>query len=281
MGNVVNALAFPVPPKDLSLHALRSRESELFFLKAAVGRIPAIFLRRPNAVFTIIYSHGNAEDVGLSLQYLDLLSVSCECNVFAYEYPGYSIAEGVPSESGVYQSINAAHEFLLREGILPEAIVIFGRSLGTGPSIDICSRYPRIAGCILQSPLESGIRCVMGTVPSYLLYGLDVFRSYEKIGRIKCPVLIMHGELDEIVPCRNGRALYAALQERATHEEVAYEPVWLPAAGHNNMPINECLEHCRRFLDYLYKRRTPNDLVAKQDNIGVKTKRLEKSEKIF
>ena len=256
MGNLVSALAFPVPPKDLSVHALRSREEQLVFLTTSPGgqRIPAIHIRRPNARFTVIYSHGNAEDIGLSLQYLDLLAETCDCSVFAYEYPGYSISEGDPSERGVYQSINAAYKHLLAAGISPANIVIFGRSLGTGPTVDLCARVPEVAGCILQSPLESGVRCVMGTMPSYMLYGLDIFRSYQKVPNIRCPVFIMHGERDEVVPCANGRALYTLLRQRPNHEEVAYEPFWIPSAGHNNMPVYECLGECEKFLQFLNNR---------------------------
>ena len=70
MGAVVSAIAFPNPPRDLSAHALQSpeRSNQLKFLTTAGGdRIPAIHIRRPSAKFTVIYSHGNAEDVGLSL----------------------------------------------------------------------------------------------------------------------------------------------------------------------------------------------------------------------
>ena len=155
MGNLVNTLAFPVPPRDLSVHALRAREGHLVFLTTSPGsqRIPAIHIRRPNARFTVIYSHGNAEDVGLSLAYLDMLVHVCECSVFAYEYPGYSISEGEPSERGVYQAINAAYKYLLAQKVAPADIVVFGRSLGTGPSVDLCARAvdPTVAGCILLS----------------------------------------------------------------------------------------------------------------------------------
>ena len=256
MGAVVSAIAFPNPPRDLSAHALQSpeRSNQLKFLTTAGGdRIPAIHIRRPSAKFTVIYSHGNAEDVGLSLPYLDLMSELIDCNVLAYEYPGYSLSEGgEPSEQGTYEAINAAFHYINDvQDVGAENVILFGRSLGTGPSVDLAARTPGLAGVILQSPLESGIRCAIGTITSCTLYPLDIFRSYQKIDSINCPVLIMHGTEDEVVPCDNDRALFAALQTRPNHQDLHYDPIWIPGRGHNDMPEMECLDHCRRFLAFL------------------------------
>jgi len=143
-------------------------------------RIPTVHIRRADdeAKFTIIYSHGNAEDVGLSLSYLDHLSRCCDCNVLAYEYCGYSIADGESTETNCYECIDAAYRYLV-EGqkefrssgrqlavVNPSRIVLFGRSLGTGPTVDLAARLLSnpattsqdanrcsLAGVILQSPL--------------------------------------------------------------------------------------------------------------------------------
>lgn len=256
MGAVVSAIAFPHPPRDLSAHSLQSaeRSSQLkFFTTEGGDRIPAIHIKRPSAKFTVIYSHGNAEDVGLSLPYLDLIAEICDVSVLAYEYPGYSVSEGGdPSELGTYQAINAAFHYISDvQDVGAENVILFGRSLGTGPSVDLAARTPRLAGLILQSPLESGIRCAIGTISSCTLYPLDIFRSYQKIDSVKCPVLIMHGTEDEVVPCDNGRALYAALENRPNHQDLHYDPIWIPGRGHNDLPEMECLDHCRRFLAFL------------------------------
>ena len=127
-------------------------------------RIPAVHIQSDERKFTIIYSHGNAEDVGLSLPYLDRLSRRCNCNVLAYEYCGYSIAEGEPSEKNCYECIDAAYRYLTagRQSVVdPSSIVLFGRSLGTGPTVDLAARLlskttgkgSSLAGVVLQSPL--------------------------------------------------------------------------------------------------------------------------------
>ena len=233
--------------------------------------------------FTLIYSHGNAEDVGLSLPYLDYLSHFCDCHVLAYEYCGYSIAEGDASEQNCYECIQAAYDYLVRDcSIPPSQVILFGRSLGTGPTIDLAAklcdgtegdagtRDDRIAACILQSPLESAGRCVLGTMASYMLYPLDIFRSYEKITKLApIPVLIMHGTEDRVVPIGNGKALYKALsrtrKERygtkrdmvVTNETIAslrFLPLWIPDVGHNDMPEFECMQAVCKFLDFVRAR---------------------------
>ncbi|KAL3937483.1 MAG: hypothetical protein SGBAC_007420 [Bacillariaceae sp.] len=257
MGAVVSTIAFPHPPKDYSEDELRARPDLKFIVTKSGIKIPAVHIQKSGAKFTIIYSHGNAEDVGISLYYLDVVSHILQASVIAYEYPGYSISEGEPSEENCYEAINAAYKYATETAKLqPSEIVLFGRSLGTGPTVDLCSRSPDIGGCILQSPLESGIRCFIGVCSSYSLYPLDIFRNYSKIEDIKCPVFIMHGTDDKVVPCHNGKALYGQLQERSFHESVDYPPVWIEGRGHNDMPQDLCLDHSRKFLLFLERRQT-------------------------
>jgi len=255
MGAIISAIAFPYPPKHYSEDALRSRQ-DLKFLKTKTGiQIPCVHITKCGAKFTIIYSHGNAEDVGLSLNYLDVISDTLDASVIAYEYPGYSISGGRPSEKNCYEAIDAAYKYATETArIDPSQIILYGRSLGTGPTVDLCSRSPNVSGCILQSPLESGIRCFIGVCSSYTLYPLDIFRNYSKIELIQCPVFIMHGMDDGVVPCNNGRALYAQLQERPIHSSVQYPPLWIPNRGHNDIPEEIVLNSSRKFLKFLETR---------------------------
>ncbi|KAG7343233.1 serine aminopeptidase, S33 [Nitzschia inconspicua] len=286
MGGIVSALAFPAPAKEISQAALlaRAAKQQLVYLKTASGyQIPAIHLvKKTNSkkdnnsnYFTIIYSHGNAEDVGLSLPYLDYLSQYCDCHVFAYEYCGYSLAEGEPSEQNCYECIQAAYDYLTnQEKVDSSKIVLVGRSLGTGPTVDLaaklCIQKMPPAGVVLQSPLESGGRCVLGESASFYLYYLDIFRNYEKIHKLApIPVFIMHGLLDRVVPATNGKALLESLakaqraypgdngRERSDdhYKAVAYPPLWIPDAGHNDMPEFDCMQNIAKFLRFLNERK--------------------------
>jgi len=304
MGGIVSTLAFPFPDKAWSQSDLLRRErlNQLVYLTTESGhRIPAVHIRSDERKFTIIYSHGNAEDVGLSLPYLDHLSQCCNCNVLAYEYCGYSIAEGEPSEKNCYECINAAYRYLTEgrksfdqkqnparraekrssttESIVadPSRVVLFGRSLGTGPTVDLAARLlsknngvdRSLAGVILQSPLESAGRCVLSEMACYALYPFDLFKSFEKIEKLApTPVFVMHGTNDKVVPCSSGKALYAALmkerarrgllksdssgeQNNGDNNRLVYAPKWIPGVGHNDMPEFDCLNDVAKFLYFL------------------------------
>ena len=102
----------------------------------------------------------------------------------------------MPSESAVYRSIDAAWNYLVNEAHIPQnRIVIFGRSIGSGPSVDLASR-PHIcpAAVVLQSPLASGAWVLLGRI-GILFRFFDIFANYEKIHRIQCKTFIMHGSL--------------------------------------------------------------------------------------
>jgi hypothetical protein len=157
-----------------------------------------------------------------------------------------------------------------------------------GPTIDLaaklCTQKIFLAGVVLQSPLESAGRCVLGETASFLLYYLDIFRSYEKIAHLApVPVSIMHGLQDQVVPVANGQALYQSLTKaqkayqqdndysnnnltinrcsstRSSRSDnhytsVAYPPMWISDVGHNDMPEYDCMQNISNFLDFLRKR---------------------------
>ncbi|VEU34684.1 unnamed protein product [Pseudo-nitzschia multistriata] len=208
-----------------------------------------------------------------------------------------TISEGEASEKNCYECIDAAYRYLVEgkrepfEGnkrvsaqtsipVDPSRIVLFGRSLGTGPTVDLAARLLSrtgesrcIAGVVLQSPLESAGRCVLGEFASCALYPLDLFRSYEKIEKLApVPVFIMHGVDDKVVPCASGRALYTSLTNERKRRQalkrknttkndiegkpsVEYSPKWIAGVGHNDMPEFECMNDVAKFLNFLEQRR--------------------------
>lgn len=64
------------------------------------------------------------------------------CNVFSYDYSGYGMSTGKPTEKNLYADIDAAwHALRTRYGISPENIILYGQSIGTVPTVDLASRY--------------------------------------------------------------------------------------------------------------------------------------------
>ena len=185
-------------------------------------RIAAVYLPNPAATYTVLLSHGNAEDLGWVLPSLPPLR-DLGFGVFAYDYRGYGLSEGRASEQHVYADIDAAYDYLTRELRVPAArIILYGRSLGAGAAVDLAARQS-VGGLILESPFLTAFR-VMTRIP---LLPFDRFRNVDKIGRVRCPVLVMHGEADEIVPLWHGQQLF----ERAPGPKMFLA---VPGAHHND-----------------------------------------------
>jgi len=198
--------------------------AEILKLTSANGKkISALYLPNLSAKFTLLVSHGNAEDLGDDRDWLEALRRS-GFSVFAYDYQGYGTSEGQPSEQGLYEDENAAYDYLVASlKTAPQRIVIFGRSVGSGPAVHIAARRPA-AGLVLQSAFVSAFR-VLTRIP---VLPFDKFPNHKDIRRVHCPVLIMHGTADAVIALWHGQRLY----------DLANEPkqsFWVQGADHNNL----------------------------------------------
>jgi pimeloyl-ACP methyl ester carboxylesterase len=177
---------------------------------------------------TILFSHGNAVDLGQMLPFYRELAKELRCNVMGYDYTGYGCSSGQPSVAGSIANLEAVYTCLLeRYNRAPDDIVLYGQSVGSGPSVDLAARTRGLAGCILHSPLMSGMRVLnpgWNAWPSCL----DVFVSSKLVPRIDCPLLVMHGTEDEVIDVVHGRKLHSLAQHPS-------EPLW--AEGHNHQDL--------------------------------------------
>ena len=145
-------------------------------------------------------------------------------NVLAYDYRGYGTSEGTPSEINSYEDIETAYNYLVNEQkIAPEKIIIHGRSLGGAISIDLASRQ-KCGGLIVESSFVSAFRVMTGIS----LYPFDKFESINKMGKVKSPVLFIHGTNDTLIPFWHGQKLFEAANEPKTFYAVEN-------AGHNDL----------------------------------------------
>ena len=204
---------------------------EILKITTAGGKkISAVYLPNPVANFTLLVSHGNAEDLGDDRYWLDNLR-HAGFNVFAFDYEGYGTSEGNPSERAAYEDEAAAYEFLAIDlKTAPDKIIIFGRSLGTGPAAYIAARRPS-AGLILQSPFVSAFR-VLTRVP---LLPFDKFPNYKYIRHVHSPVLIMHSHADSVIPFWHGQKMF----DLANSPKRAF---WAKNTDHNDMDLTEGYE---------------------------------------
>ncbi|KAL1022947.1 hypothetical protein UPYG_G00034590 [Umbra pygmaea] len=216
--------------------------TEVFLTRSSRGnKVGCMYIRcAPNARFTVLFSHGNAVDLGQMSSFYIGLGTRINCNIFSYDYSGYGVSTGKPSEKNLYADIDAAwHALRTRYGISPENIILYGQSIGTVPTVDLASRY-ECAAVVLHSPLTSGMRVAFPDTKK--TYCFDAFPNIEKVSKIPSPVLIIHGTEDEVIDFSHGLALF----ERCPK---AVEPLWVEGAGHNDIELySQYLERLRRFI---------------------------------
>ena len=186
------------------------------------AKISAIYLSNENSPYTIIFSHGNAEDLS-TVRYKLLELHSTGFSVLGFDYHGYGTSEGQPTEKAVYQDIDAAYEYLTNElNVPPGRIIVHGMSLGGAVAADLAWRRP-IGGLILESTFVSAFRVV-----THVPMPFDHFTTLAKLKNIMCPILVIHGRGDRIVKFWHGEMLYQNANEPKQF-------LWVDNAGHGDV----------------------------------------------
>ncbi|XP_044476450.1 alpha/beta hydrolase domain-containing protein 17B-like [Mangifera indica] len=207
--------------------------------------IAAVYVRYPMATTTLLYSHGNATDIGQMYELFLELSIHLRVNLMGYDYSGYGQSSGKPSEQNTYADIEAAYRCLEESyGAKQEDIILYGQSVGSGPTLDLAARLPQLRAVVLHSPILSGLRVMY---PVKRTYWFDIYKNIDKIPLVKCPVLIIHGTSDEVVDCSHGKQLWELCQEK-------YEPLWLKGGNHCDLELfPEYLRHLKKFITSVEK----------------------------
>ncbi|XP_007905387.1 alpha/beta hydrolase domain-containing protein 17C [Callorhinchus milii] len=217
---------------------------EVFFTRTGRGsRLCCMFVRcAPASKYTLLFSHGNAVDLGQMCSFYIGLGSRINCNIFSYDYSGYGGSSGKPSEKNLYADIDAAWTALrTRYGVCPENIILYGQSIGTVPTVDLASRY-ECAAVILHSPLMSGLRVAFPDTRK--TYCFDAFPSIDKITKVASPVLVIHGTEDEVIDFSHGLAMFEQCPK-------AVEPLWVEGAGHNDIELYaQYLERLKQFISH-------------------------------
>lgn len=189
----------------------------------AKEQIAAMYRPADANSFVLLFSHGNAEDIGQNEEFFELAN-QAGFGVFAYDYRGYGLSDGRAGEKKTYQDITAAYRYLTETlSIPPQRIIILGRSVGSGPSVWLATQNPA-AGLILESPFVSAFR----VVTKYKILPFDPYNNLARIKKVQCPVLIIQGKEDEVVGFWHGPKLY----EAANEPKMNY---WVEGAGHNDL----------------------------------------------
>jgi uncharacterized protein len=214
-------------PRDVGLDF-----DDVYFTARDGTRLNGWFVPYSSAQRTLLWFHGNAGNIGHRVQNLRLLHDEVKINIFIFDYRGYGRSEGEISEAGSYLDGGAAIDLLRRRyNVQPKQLVLFGRSMGAAVAAEMATRFESMA-VILESPFVSVpemARAVFPLVPlgSLLSTRYDIL---EKAQRLRSPLLVLHGDRDEVVPFAQGRKVFEAAPEPKRFHTIV-------GAGHNDTYI--------------------------------------------
>lgn len=234
---LADRLIFIPPPPSYGTEI----EGLVRFPTAEGDTVAAVYLPAPGARVTVLFAHGNAEDLGDGLPHLEAYR-SLGVSVMSFDYPGYGLSSGTPSEKGAYAAADAAYAYLTtKAGVAPESIIVHGRSLGGGVLVDLAARST-VGGLIIESSFVSAYRVMTG-IP---ILPMDRFRNLKKMSSVDVPVLVIHGTADEVIAPWHGRRLAEAVPDSRL------QTLWVEGAGHNDLVFvagDSYWETLRSYLD--------------------------------
>jgi pimeloyl-ACP methyl ester carboxylesterase len=179
--------------------------------------IAALWIHPLPAAPTLLYFHGNGEQIADQLDHWPGWARSAGLNLLLVDYPGYGASGGLPSLSSCRQAARSALTWLLAREDVPQ-ILVGGRSVGSIFAIDVASACPpeRLAGLLLESGIADVVQRLSLRVP-YEDLGLDrarveaaVARDFDhasKLSAVGAKVLVLHCRQDSLVGAEHGEAL--------------------------------------------------------------------------
>ncbi|MDR0610933.1 MAG: alpha/beta hydrolase [Planctomycetaceae bacterium] len=194
---------------------------------------------------SILYCHGNAENISHLVDLALQLSIDLRCNILIFDYAGYGKSEGKPTAKGILDDGRAARDWLAaRDGISHEQVIVYGQSLGGSVAVDIAAK-DGAKGLIVESSFTSlgdmGRKLFPMLPANYLLR--ERLASVEKIGMAACPVFISHSKSDQVIPFSQGQRLFDNAQEPKTF--------YIPPSGYDYHSAPHCDEHRYKLKEFI------------------------------
>jgi predicted alpha/beta hydrolase family esterase len=191
--------------------------------------------------------------------------------LISYDYSGYGRSEGKVSEKEIYSDIDEVAKFAKDDlGILPCDLILFGHSLGSAPTVHLAAKneYRNIKAIIFISPIASGVKLVSPELDFNKIDKMDVFSNLKKITDVHCPIFIIHGEKDQVVPISQSKEMSKFIKN-------PYE--WFPKGGdHSNILTKyrtKFFQKCKFFLEYLnyyFSRKASNYLSPSHSFVDIR-----------
>jgi fermentation-respiration switch protein FrsA (DUF1100 family) len=227
--------------------------AEEIMLSSADGeRVIAWHVPPREGRLVIVYFHGNGGNLGHRVTRFRAL-VEAGYGIVALSYRGFGGSSGSPTETGILLDAAAAFDEATRR--YPGRLVLWGESLGTAVAVAVAAAHGAeavdvkaadVKAVILEAPFTSTLALAQSRYPFLPVAWMmkDQYRSDLAVGRIRSPVLVMHGEKDDIVPIRYGEALYAAITAPKRF-------VRFPVGGHVDLGEHGAVAAAREFIDGL------------------------------
>lgn len=217
--DLISRVLFPTPP---SSYSVSSFPGELIWVPRSLNPqtstpedcLPLCLLQCEEACHLIIYLHSNFEDIGRCHGFCEVLRARLQVHVLVVEYPGYGIAPGQCDEEGAIEAAHVALRFAHEVLQWPwDRIVVFGRSIGTGPASALAAQC-RLGGLVLAAPFLSVQELCRDYIGPAAAMVREKFPNQDNIALVRSPCLFVHGQKDEIVAVRHGRQLFESCQSR-------------------------------------------------------------------
>lgn len=203
---------FPDTRRIAPAQAGLPQASEIELTSADGERLRAWHVPPQDGKLLVIYFQGNAGGLDLRVNRFRKL-IDDGTGLLALNYRGYGGSSGRPSEAGLIADANAAYDFAVKD-VPPSRIVVFGESLGTAIATALASER-QIGGLILDAPFTSaadvGAAAYRFVPVRWFMH--DRYFSDRRIGKVRAPLLVLHGERDVIVPIGFGERLFALANE--------------------------------------------------------------------
>jgi hypothetical protein len=199
----------------------------------AIGRLEAIDARPAGAADAgpvVLYLHGNAGNIAGRAGLLGDFVRGTGARVLMVGYSGYGGSAGTPSEEAVVADGIAAYDHLRASGVPASRIVLYGESIGGAVAAAVAEKR-ECAGVVFQSTFASVSSMALQVYPWMPLAAVltrGSFPNMDRVQRISCPMLVVHGDRDEVIPFMQGKALHRAAAPRADF-------LVIPGARHNDL----------------------------------------------
>jgi uncharacterized protein len=233
---------FPATDRATPAGAGFAKADELQLATADGERVIAWHVPPRDGRPVIVYFHGNGGNLGHRITRFRALT-DAGYGLLALSYRGYGGSSGRPTESGIMLDAKAVYEEAARR--YGDRLVLWGESLGTAVAVALAAERAATA-VILEAPFISTLALATSHYPIFPVSWMmkDQYRTDLKIAQVTAPVLVMHGERDDIVPIAHGEAIFAAVTAPKRFAR-------FPAGGHVDLGDHGAVAAARAFIDGL------------------------------